>query len=100
MDFDLLTVFWRICRPCPWQTGAHSHRRERRTDSMALLHLFVRWNVRNIGVPSQPRLPGNCRPDAAFVRDYCRDLHIPVEIQEYDINRYLQPAGIKAAGRP
>src|SRR5690554_672623 len=63
-------------------------------DSMALLHLFVRWNVRNIGAfHLNHGFRETAARDAAFVRDYCRDLHIPVEIQEYDINRYLAASG-------
>ena len=63
-------------------------------DSMALLHLFLRWNKRNVGVfHLNHGFREAASRDAAFVRDYCRNLNIPVEIQEYDINRYLAVSG-------
>jgi tRNA(Ile)-lysidine synthase len=63
-------------------------------DSMALLHLFLRWNKRNVGVfHLNHGFREAASQDAAFVRDYCRNLNIPVEIQEYDINRYLAVSG-------
>ncbi|HAN95356.1 MAG TPA: tRNA lysidine(34) synthetase TilS [Firmicutes bacterium] len=95
MDFDLLTVFLENLQ-------AMSVAKQERIliavsggpDSMALLHLFVRWNVRNIGAfHLNHGFRETAARDAAFVRDYCRDLHIPVEIQEYDINRYLAASG-------
>lgn len=63
-------------------------------DSMALLHLFWRWNARNVGVfHLNHGFRQMAARDAAFVRDYCRERNIPVEIQEYDINRYLAASG-------
>lgn len=63
-------------------------------DSMALLHLFWRWNARNVGVfHLNHGFRQTAARDAAFVRDYCRERNIPVEIQEYDINRYLAASG-------
>lgn len=63
-------------------------------DSMALLHLFQRWNPRKIGVfHLNHGFRTTAARDAAFVRDYCQSLGIPVEVQEYDINRYLEVSG-------
>lgn len=63
-------------------------------DSMALLHLFYRWNPRKIGAfHLNHGFRETAARDAAFVRDYCGELSIPVEIQQYDINRYLAVSG-------
>lgn len=63
-------------------------------DSMALLHLFLRWNTRNIGVfHLNHRFRETAGRDAQFVKDYARKMNLPVEVQEYDINRYLAASG-------
>lgn len=63
-------------------------------DSMALLHLFSRWNMGKIGVfHLNHGFRQTAARDAFFVRDYCQKLNVPVEIQEYDINRYLAASG-------
>lgn len=63
-------------------------------DSMALLHLFLRWNPRRIGVfHLNHGFREEAAADAQFVQDYARQLKIPVEVQEYDINRYLSLSG-------
>ncbi|NMB01563.1 MAG: tRNA lysidine(34) synthetase TilS [Firmicutes bacterium] len=63
-------------------------------DSMALLHLFLRWNTRKIGVfHLNHGFRENAADDARFVEQYARKMNIPVEVQEYDINRYLTLSG-------
>lgn len=63
-------------------------------DSMALLHLFLRWNSRKIGVfHLNHGFRANASKEAEFVKDYATQVGIPVEIAEYNINRYLSTSG-------
>lgn len=63
-------------------------------DSMALLHLFLRWNTRKIGIfHLNHGFREDAGEDARFVESYCRKMNLPVEIQEYDINQYLTISG-------
>ncbi len=63
-------------------------------DSMALLHLFWRWNGRRIGVfHLNHGFRANASKDATFVEDYSIEHGIPAQIEAYDINRYLSESG-------
>lgn len=63
-------------------------------DSMALLHLFLRWDKTRIGVF---HLDHGFRPEAAaearFVADYAAQFSVPAHVTAYDINRYLEESG-------
>ncbi len=60
-------------------------------DSMALLHLFFRWNPSRIGVW---HLNHGFRPAAAaeaeMVRRYCQDLGVPVQICCFDVTAFIR----------
>ena len=63
-------------------------------DSMALLHLFFRWDKTRIGVF---HLNHGFRPtasrDADLVREFCHQRGIPVHICVYDVTAYLKRTG-------
>lgn len=63
-------------------------------DSMALLHLFLRWDKSRIGVfHLDHRFRAEAQAEARFVADYAASFSIPAHITSYDINRYLQESG-------
>ncbi|HHY15063.1 MAG TPA: tRNA lysidine(34) synthetase TilS [Firmicutes bacterium] len=63
-------------------------------DSMALLHLFARWDKNRIGVfHLNHRFRPEAEAEARFVADYAAGLGIPAHITSYDINRYLEQSG-------
>ena len=61
-------------------------------DSMALLHLFYRWNPERIGVwHLNHGFRKEARQEAEMVRSYCESLGIPVEVCEYDVAALPDP---------
>lgn len=60
-------------------------------DSMALLHLFYRWNPERIGVwHLNHGFRKEARQEAEMVRSYCESLGIPVEVCEYDVAAFAR----------
>lgn len=63
-------------------------------DSMALLHLFLRWDPTRIGVfHLNHRFRESAEREAQFVADYAQKVGIPVEIVSYDVTGYLKISG-------
>lgn len=63
-------------------------------DSMALLHLFWRFNKRRIGVfHLNHGFRDTASNDAAFVEEYADKLGIPAQIESYDITGFLSSSG-------
>ncbi|NLJ81433.1 MAG: tRNA lysidine(34) synthetase TilS [Firmicutes bacterium] len=63
-------------------------------DSMALLHLFLRWDLTRIGAfHLNHRFRKEADRDAQLVKDYCRGAGIPVKIVSYDVEAYLKESG-------
>jgi len=63
-------------------------------DSMALLHLFSRWNPKMLGVfHLNHGFRDSATAEANFVRDYVKKKGISVEIVNYDVERYLITSG-------
>ncbi len=63
-------------------------------DSMALLHLFWRFNARKIGVFHLDHgFRENAPRDARFVQEYAEELNIPAQIGAYDITGFLLSSG-------
>lgn len=63
-------------------------------DSMALLHLFLRWDKERIGVfHLNHRFRAEAAEEARFVADYAERFSVPAHITSYDINRYLRQSG-------
>lgn len=63
-------------------------------DSMALLHLFLRWDSSRIGVfHLNHGFREEAHLDAEFVEDYARERGLPAYVLSYDIIRYLRESG-------
>ena len=63
-------------------------------DSMALLHLFFRWDKTRIGVfHLNHGFRETASRDADLVRDFCEKKGIPVHICVYDVTAYLKRTG-------
>lgn len=63
-------------------------------DSMALLHLFLRWDVSRIGVfHLNHGFREEAKEDADFVADYASKQGVPAHIVSYDILSYLEKSG-------
>ncbi len=63
-------------------------------DSMALLHLFLRWDKGRIGVfHLNHRFRPEAEAEARFVADYSASFGIPAHITSYDVDRYLEKSG-------
>lgn len=63
-------------------------------DSMALLHLFLRWDKTRIGVfHLNHGFRATASRDADLVRDFCEKAGIPVHICVYDVTGYLKRTG-------
>jgi len=63
-------------------------------DSMALLHLFLRWDKKRIGVfHLNHGFRATASRDADLVRDFCEKAGIPVHICVYDVTGYLKRTG-------
>lgn len=63
-------------------------------DSMALLHLFLRWSKEQVGVfHLNHGFRETAKGDAEFVASYAREHGIPVEIASFDVNNYLKESG-------
>lgn len=63
-------------------------------DSMALLHLFLRWNPENVGVfHLNHGFRAEAGEDAKFVESYAKARGVKVHIETYDIPAYLGESG-------
>lgn len=63
-------------------------------DSMALLHLFLRWDAKRVGVfHLNHGFREEAQLDADFVEKYAREHELPAHIMSYDILRYLRESG-------
>lgn len=63
-------------------------------DSMALLHLFLRWNSKRIGVwHLNHGFRESAAAEAEMVRRYCEEQGVPVEICTYDVMRFIKDTG-------
>ncbi len=63
-------------------------------DSMALLHLFLRWDLSRIGVfHLNHGFREEAYRDAELVEDYAQKAKIPVYIANYDVTAYLKESG-------
>lgn len=62
-------------------------------DSMALLHLFIRWNSSRIGVWHLDHgFREAAKAEAEMVRRYCEEQGVPVEICRYDVTGFIKEA--------
>lgn len=63
-------------------------------DSMALLHLFLRWDLSRIGVfHLNHGFRKEAYKDAQLVESYAKEAKIPVHVICYDVDGYLKKSG-------